>query len=653
MKAVGPLVGYVMRETKGRADGGEVTRLIRAQLGSRSGALTALVTRCYKPPRIGHTQCMAWNVVIAGGGFAGMSAARELERLLPKQSARLILVNDVNFMLYTPFLPEAAAGTLEPRHVVTPLRDILRRTDLRLGAVSGHDPETRTLELTTHEGEDETLRYDQFLVAVGSVSRSLPVPGLDRHAIGFKSLADAIWLRNHVVETLERANATDDPARREELLTYVFVGGGYSGLEALAELQDFAADAIDRYPRARLHGMRWILVEATDRVLPEVDQGLADYAVRELRGRGIDIRLGTMLDEANEDSARLSTGETIPTKTIVWTAGVAPHPSLKHLRCRSTTAGKVEVDEYMRVRGLEGVWAIGDCAAVPDPDKGRRWRPRRRPSTRSARARPSPTTSPASWAWQRRRARFDYQAKAAFVNLGRYKAVGQLGKRRFSGFPAWWLARTYHMSQIPGVSRKIRAVADWTVGLPFSRDVAEVGSIGHPRPLARRGLRARRHPPAGGLRRDGGRSRPRRLRPRHGRHRQGQGQFVLPLVPDRVPAARDRDHRRPRLPLRAPRARAPLPPLRQRPEALRPGLQRLRRGPLPAGGRVRGPHAGDDRGGAAGAARGTVETTDGAGRAASQRPPTAARRLAQPGAGDRVGEAHPVAHNRRLLRVAV
>ena len=146
---------------------------------------------------------VAWNVVIVGGGFAGASAARRLERLLPQQSARLILVNDVNFLLYTPFLPEAAAGTLEPRHVVTPLRDMLRRTHLRLGAISGHDPETRTVELRTHEGEDETLRYDQLLVAVGSVSRSLPVPGLDQHAIGFKSLADAIWLRNHVIETLE------------------------------------------------------------------------------------------------------------------------------------------------------------------------------------------------------------------------------------------------------------------------------------------------------------------------------------------------------------------------------------------------------------------------------------------------------------------
>ncbi len=245
---------------------------------------------------------MAWNVVIAGGGFGGAMAARELERIMPRQSTRLVLVNDANFMLYTPFLPEAAAGTLEPRHVVTPLREILKRTYLRLGSIAAHDPVAKTVELRTREGDTEQLPYDQLLLALGSVSRVLPVPGLSEHAIGFKSLADAIYLRNHVIETLEAANATEDAARRDELLTYVFVGGGYAGLEALAELQDFAADAIESYPRARLHGMRWVLVEASDRVLPEIDAELADYALRELRGRGIDVRLGTTLEEVRADS---------------------------------------------------------------------------------------------------------------------------------------------------------------------------------------------------------------------------------------------------------------------------------------------------------------------------------------------------------------
>jgi NADH:quinone reductase (non-electrogenic) len=422
---------------------------------------------------------MAWNVVIVGGGFGGAMAARELERIMPRQSTRLVLVNDANFMLYTPFLPEAAAGTLEPRHVVTPLREILKRTYLRLGSIAAHDPVAKTVELRTREGDSEQLPYDQLLLSLGSVSRVLPVPGLSEHAIGFKSLADAIWLRNHVIETLEAANASEDAARRDELLTYVFVGGGYAGLEALAELQDFAADAIESYPRARLHGMRWVLVEASDRVLPEIDAELADYALRELRGRGIDIRLGTTLEEVRADSARIATGETLPTRTVVWTAGVAPHPSLRQLSLPLDERGRVPVDERLRVKGLNSVWAIGDCAAAPDPRGGLC------PPTAQHAVRQGPVAARniAAELGIGSAGPFTYKGNAAFVNLGRYKAVGRVGGRTFRGFPAWWMARTYHMSQIPGAARKVRAVIDWTASLPFPRDISEVGSIGHPKAL--------------------------------------------------------------------------------------------------------------------------------------------------------------------------
>ena len=422
---------------------------------------------------------MAWNVVIAGGGFGGAAAARELEQAMPKQSARLVLVNETNFALYTPFLPEAAAGTLEPRHVVTPLRDILKRTYLRLGSIVGHDPEAKTVELRAKYGQTETLPYDQLLLAVGSVSRTLPIPGLTDHAVGFKSLADAIYLRNHLVEALEEANATEDVARRDELLTFVFVGGGYAGLEALAELQDFAADAMDSYPRARLHGMRWVLVEAADRVLPEIDAELADYALRELRGRGIDIRLGTTLEEVTANSARLSTGEVLPTKTVVWTAGVAPQPVLRDLNLPLDERGRVPVDEYLRVQGLDSVWAIGDCAAAPDPRGGLC------PPTAQHAVRQGPVAAKniAAELGIGSARPFEYRSEASFANLGRYKAVGRIGDRTFRGFPAWWLARSYHMSQIPGTSRKVRAVLDWTASLPFKRDIAEVGSIGRPERL--------------------------------------------------------------------------------------------------------------------------------------------------------------------------
>jgi NADH:ubiquinone reductase (H+-translocating) len=423
---------------------------------------------------------MAWNVVIAGGGFGGAAAARELERTMPRQSARMMLVNETNFALYTPFLPEAAAGTLEPRHVVTPLRDILKRTYLRLGSIVGHDPKAKTVQLRAKYGELETIPYDQLLLSLGSVSRVLPVPGLAEHAVGFKSLADAIYLRNHVVETLEDANACEDPARRDQLLTYVFVGGGYAGLEALAELQDFAADAIESYPRARLHGMRWVLVEATGRVLPEIDQQLADYALRELRGRGIDIRLETTLEEVGPDSARLSSGETLPTRTVVWTAGVAPQPILRELNLPLDDRGRVPVDDHLRVQGMDSVWAIGDCAAAPDPRGGQC------PPTAQHAVRQGPVAARniAAELGVGSPRPFEYRGETSFVNLGRYKAVGRIGSRTFRGFPAWWLARTYHMSQIPGAARKARAVIDWTASLPFRRDVAEVGSIGHPRPLA-------------------------------------------------------------------------------------------------------------------------------------------------------------------------
>jgi NADH dehydrogenase len=236
---------------------------------------------------------------------------------------------------------------------------------------------------------------------------------------------------------------------------------------------------MESYPRARLHGMRWVLVEAADRVLPEIDPELADYALRELRGRGIDIRLGTTLDEVRADSATISTGEKLATRTVVWTAGVAPSPSLKRLSVPLDERGRVPVDDHLRVQGMDSVWAIGDCAAAPRPSGGGY------PPTAQIAVRQGPVAARniAAALGVGEAARFDYGGNASFVNLGRYKAVGRVGGRTFRGFPAWWMARTYHMSQIPGAARKARAVIDWTSSLPFRRDLAEVGTIGHPERL--------------------------------------------------------------------------------------------------------------------------------------------------------------------------
>jgi NADH:ubiquinone reductase (H+-translocating) len=422
---------------------------------------------------------VAYDVVIAGGGFGGLYAARRLERLLPRHSARILLVTDVNFLLYSPLLPGAAAGSLEPRHVVVPLREELGWADIRLGGVTGADPALNELYVHTVDGRDETLRYDELIVALGSVSRVLPVPGLAEHALGFKTLADAIALRNRALLNLEIAESLPDDDSRREWLTFVFVGAGYAGLEGIAELQDYVADVIDRYPRCRLVGARFILVEAQDRVMPEIPASLAEFATRELRGRGMEIRTGTLLKEMDERSATLSTGERIPARTVCWTTGVKPAPVVGRLGLPLERSGRIEVDATMRVQGRENVWAIGDAAAVPDPAKGRKA--------------PSPPTAQHAIRQGRRVAEnvaatlrggrvrpFRYRTLGVFVDMGQHKAVATMLGLRLSGFPAWFAARTYHLMMMPGFARQVRLALDWTVGLAFGRASAELGQLGHP-----------------------------------------------------------------------------------------------------------------------------------------------------------------------------
>ncbi|HEV2074810.1 MAG TPA: FAD-dependent oxidoreductase, partial [Thermoleophilaceae bacterium] len=288
---------------------------------------------------------MAWNVVIAGGGFGGLYAARRLERVLPPGSARVQLVTPENFLLYTPLLPGAASGTLEPRHVVVPIRESLDATDIRLGRVTGADPNRSTLHAVTLDGREQALRYDHLIVAVGSVSRVLPVPGLAEHGMGFKTISEAIALRNRALQNLELAESLDHAEERRPYLTFVFVGGGYAGLEGIAELQDYVADVIRRYPRCRLDGTRWILVEALDRLMPEIDAGLADFATKELRARGIEVRTGTRLDSLDAAEATLSTGERIPTRTLCWTAGVKPPGVVEQLGLELDPHRRIVVDE--------------------------------------------------------------------------------------------------------------------------------------------------------------------------------------------------------------------------------------------------------------------------------------------------------------------
>ncbi|MCW2999730.1 MAG: NAD(P)/FAD-dependent oxidoreductase [Solirubrobacterales bacterium] len=427
---------------------------------------------------------MPWHIVIAGGGFGGFHAARTLEKTLAPQAARVTLVTDSNFMLYTPLLPGAAAGTLEPRHVVVPLREELHRTDLRLGTVVGADPSSNTIQVRSPEGEAvEDLRYDQLVVALGSVSRTLPVPGLGEHAFGFKSLPEAIELRNRLLRTLEIAERMTDANERAGWLTYVFVGAGYAGLEGLAELQDFAADVIDLYPRCRISGVRFILVEARDRVMPEIPRPLAEFSTRELRSRGIEIRTNTTLDAVTASTATLSDGDVIPTRTVVWTAGVRPQPVVAELGLPLDQGGRIKVARTMLVAGTTNVWAIGDAAAVPDPARGLKFPtpPTAQHAIRQGRV---VAKNVAATLGNGRVRPFRFKTRGVFVDMGRSQAVASTMGLRWRGAPAWWLARSYHLAMMPGTKRKLRLLIDWNVGLLFGRDTSELGQLGHPTGLA-------------------------------------------------------------------------------------------------------------------------------------------------------------------------
>lgn len=421
------------------------------------------------------------RVVIVGGGFGGFYTALHLERIKPRPRIAVTLVNETNHLVYTPFLPEAAGGTLEPRHVVVPIRPSLPRTRVLIGQVVGHDRERRSVTFASQGGERRELDYDHLVIAPGSVSRTVPIPGLRESAIGFKTLPEAIFLRNHVLKQLESAEGIRDPAERAAMLTFVFVGGGYAGVEALAEVEDLTADALRHYPGLRDQPTRWILIEATETIFPEVGARLSAYAMRQLAKRGMELRLRTTVTDATGGAVTLSTGERIACRTLVWTAGVRSHPAVVQLGLPVDDRGRAQVDATLAVMDQPGVWALGDGAAVPDPARpGLACPPTTQHAVRQARVLAGNIVASIQG---RPLTGFSYRTLGMFVDLGRGKAVASVLGLHISGFPAWFLTRSYHLSQIPGMRRKGRVAADWAIGLLFRRDTAELSTLGHPKPL--------------------------------------------------------------------------------------------------------------------------------------------------------------------------
>jgi NADH dehydrogenase len=373
-------------------------------------------------------------------------------------------------MLFTPMLPEAASGSLEPRHIVVPLRLMCPHAELLLGRLTALDTDGRTV---TVDGAFE-VSYERLVLALGSISRSLPIPGLAEYGLGFKDLADAIHLRNHVLQRLEAAAMSPDRAERE--LSFVFVGAGYAGVEALAELSDLVRDALRHYPELDGRPQRWVLVDAAPKILPEIPTRLGDYAAHQLEKRGIEIHVSTTLESIDAEAALLSDGTRIPTATLVWTAGVRANPLLAQLGLPLDERHRIKVDETLRVEGHESIWALGDCAGVPnlatpgqaDPPTSQHALRQARRLAKNLTGEPQP---------------YRYRSLGQVATLGRYKGIADVLGLRLTGFLGWFVTRTYHLYQLPLLSRKLRVVTDWTVSLLFRRDIAELGMLGHPRGL--------------------------------------------------------------------------------------------------------------------------------------------------------------------------
>jgi NADH:ubiquinone reductase (H+-translocating) len=419
------------------------------------------------------------RIVIVGGGAAGLNAARHLQTPARRGGHSVTIVSSENVFLYQSLLPEAAGGTLEPRHVVVPLRSALRHTRVVVGDVERVDPAHRLLHLRGVDGDRFEIAYDQLVLAPGSRSRTLPVPGLAAHGVGFKTLGEAILLRNHVLSRLEAASQRPprDP-RRRAALTFVFVGAGYAGVEAIAELEDLSRWAMKHIPELGPDEPRWVLVEARDEILPEIGEGLGRYAARELADRGIEIKVATRLDSVEGGVVVLSDGETFPAETLVWTTGVKPEPLAALSELPVDRQGRLRVDAAMRVEGHEGtIWAAGDAAAVPDLVGGGFCPPSAQYATRQGRRVASNVLAVLEG---RAIEPFRYRALGVLCSLGRYRGVAVVMGVRLRGFPAWFLARSYHLLQLPTLNRKVRVMLDWTLSLFFPRDVAALGSLHDP-----------------------------------------------------------------------------------------------------------------------------------------------------------------------------
>jgi NADH dehydrogenase len=431
------------------------------------------------------------RILILGSGFGGLYTALHLERKLRrKPDVEITLVNRENFFLFTPMLHEVAAGDLDLTHIVNPVRKLLRRAHFFNGDIKSIDLKERRVVVThADDSHNHELSYDYLVLALGSVTNFYNLPGLAENALTMKSLSDAIRLRSRLIKNLEEADFECSCEDRTRLLTVVVVGGGFAGVETIASVNDFVREAIAFYPRLTKQELRIVLIEATDVILPELGPKLGAYARTKLADRGVEFLLNTSVKSISREEVDLGDGSTLRTNLLVWTAGVSPNPLLSTLNC-SKECGRLVTNEFLEVAESPGVWALGDCAAVPDAATGKACPPTAQHALRQGKIVAENIVAALNGGRGRR---FEFKTIGALASIGKRTGVARIMGVNFSGFIAWWLWRTIYLSKLPRFEKKVRVALDWALDLMFSKDLVQfmdlnprnTSSVGEPMTIDR------------------------------------------------------------------------------------------------------------------------------------------------------------------------
>ncbi len=414
------------------------------------------------------------RVLILGGGFAGLEAVETLEKIFSENDeVEITLVSKDNYLVFTSMLAEVVSSSIEAKHVVIPLRECLKKATFKELEVQNIDLKKKVVACYHfHTCETFELEYDYLVLAMGSITGYHNVPGAEQYSFPLKDLANTMVLRSHIIDMFERADLELDPNTRKRLLTFAVVGGGYTGIEVAAELNDFVSFSRRFYKHVKADEVKVVVVDPGDRIMHEMSEGLAEYGLKLLKKRGMEFRLQTRVAGVTPDSVEIQDGGKIETHTAIWAAGTAPQPVIAALPI-ADKRGKIEVNDYMEVADYPRVWALGDCALIPDPHSGKPYPPTAQHAVREG-ARVAHNIAAAIREKDDEKRPFVFQTQGMLAPLGHKSAVADIKGFKFSGFFAWLLWRAIYLGKLPGWDRKIRVSLDWFLDIFLPKDIIQL-----------------------------------------------------------------------------------------------------------------------------------------------------------------------------------